>query len=86
MFKVETHGTSGTWHEGSEHETLFAAHKAAKKSKEDGYGVRILDESGVIASAPWQEELLRYYQIWTIYNVLRGELTIVRPPVGMGKS
>ncbi len=59
MFSIESHGTSGRWHQHTEtYPNLDVAKKAARLIKNNGYGVRILDASGaVVVNAPWQVQV-----------------------------
>ena len=58
VFTLEQHGTSGRWRPmNAEHPTLSIAINVAKAIKADGYGVRILRDGKVWASAPWQDSI-----------------------------
>lgn len=60
-YRVDHHGSSGTWRESAHHETLSAAMDEARRIKADGYGARVVDElkSVVVCNAEWQDDVIQ---------------------------
>lgn len=59
-YRVDHHGSSGTWRESTYCETLVDAMDEARRIKGDGYGARVVDElkNVVVCNAEWQSEVI----------------------------